>query len=318
MVIKRVVITEPTPYTHEVRAVLGAGISVREGPLTRGELLKALNGCHALFARLGHQIDRELIAMASTLRVIATPTTGLTHIDTLAADEAGISILSLRGENELLKQLPATAELTWALLLAVRRKIAQATRHTAEAGWNRDMFWSSELAGKTLGIIGHGRIGRMVAKYGEAFGMRVLACDCGAWSSESSPAQLVSLGELLVQSDVVSLHASYKQGDLPLLGKAEFSALKPGCLFINTSRGELVDERALADALQSGHLGGAGLDVLRNEPEVDGQLTRLQFDYNLVITPHIGGATHESIGKTEVFMAHRLREFMEKHCGPSR
>lgn len=311
----RLLLTEPTPNTPQVREILGTRLTVVEGPFTRAELLKEVEGCHAVFARLGHLLDKDFLGRARNLRVIATPTTGLTHIDVAAAAEAGISILSLRGALGLLEELPATAEHTWALLMAVRRKILLASRHTVSGGWNRDEFWNSELAGKTLGIIGFGRLGRMVARYGLAFGMRVIAYENSPWPIGHSDVYRVAFSELLSESDVISLHAYYNQGDPPIMDEAAFAALKPGCLIINTARGELIDEHQLLAALRSGRLGGAGLDVLANEPCINSELTRLQYDHNVVITPHIGGATNESITKTEVFIAQRLKEFMENSFG---
>jgi D-3-phosphoglycerate dehydrogenase / 2-oxoglutarate reductase len=310
LAIEHILIPEPTPHTQVVRAILGSEVRVSEGPLDRSALLDAVANCDAVFARLGHQFDRELLTRAHRLRVIATPTTGLTHIDVAAAAEAGITVLSLRGATELLEDLPATAELTWGLLLAIRRRIALASRHTAAGGWDRDEFWGSELSGKTLGIIGLGRIGRMVARYGAAFGMRVIACDIGTVVS-AAPIELVDKASLLAQSDVVSLHAHYNQGDAPILGSNEFAALKPGCLLVNTARGELIDEAALLEALRTGRVAGAGLDVLAQEPRVNLALVALQREHNVVITPHIGGATTESIAKTELYMARRLREFLD-------
>ena len=305
-------IVEPTIHTDVVCRILGDGIDVTRGPLpTRAALLAAISDVDAVFARLGHRLDAEVLSTGRRLRVIATPTTGLTHIDIDAARAAGIEILSLRGEREFLEDLPATAELTWGLLLAATRRITSAARHTLAGGWDRDLFWGSELAGKTLGIIGLGRVGRRVAKYGDAFGMSVIAFDSGRDVQAPAYVRVVDRATLLQSSDVVSIHAHHEQGHSPILTAADFLTLKAGCVLVNTARGELIDEEALVQALVTGRLGGAALDVLTAEPHVDATLLRLQETHNVVITPHIGGATHESIAKTETLMARKLRAYLE-------
>ena len=305
-------IVEPTPYSGEVSAILSERANVTMGHYEREELLQVIGNFDAVFVRLGQMFDVEMIARASSLRVIATPTTGLNHIDIVAAKAANLDVLCLRGEAELLENLSATAELTWGLLLSVVRRITQASLHTQSGGWDRNRFWSTELYGKTLGIIGLGRLGRKVANYGIAFGMNVIAFDVKANGTSGLPITLVDKETLLESADVVSIHASFNQGDLPVLNEQNIQGLKPSCILINTARGELVDEPALIRAIKSGRIAGAGLDVICNEPNINKELATLQSDYNLVVTPHIGGATIESIRKTELFMAHKLRDYLDK------
>lgn len=315
MSIDNVIVLEPTAHTDAVCQILGPHVRVMRGPLTRSALLSAVEGTDALFARLGHRLDAEVLGRSRRLRVVATPTTGLTHIDVSAARNAGVDILCLRGERELLQQLPATAELTWGLLLAVARGMVAAARHTAESGWDRDQFWGRELAGKTLGIIGLGRIGQIVARYAAVFGMRVIAFDPYLRPDDARGVELVGKDELLRTADVVSVHAEYNQGDTPIVGAAELALMKEGSLLINTARGELVDEDALARSITSGRLAGAGLDVLQGEPDVSRDITCLQKTHNVVITPHLGGATMESIEKTELFMARKLKAYIDQVNG---
>lgn len=298
-------------HTDAVCALLGKDLYVTRGPLTRTELLDTVGYYDAIFARLGHRLDADLFLRAESLRVIATPTTGLTHIDVDAATAVGIDILSLRGEHEFLEDLPATAELTWSLLLAVVRRLTHASVHTRDGGWSRDLFRGSELAGKTLGIIGFGRIGKMVARYAIAFGMNVIAFDKAKPDTGSLPVRLVDKLSLLAASDVITIHAHFNQGEPPLLDAVDFEAIKPGCIMINTSRGELLNEVALMRSILSGQLAGVGLDVLVSEPHVNRELLRLQETFNVIITPHIGGATIESTMKTELFMAHKLSKYIE-------
>jgi D-3-phosphoglycerate dehydrogenase len=307
----RVLVLEPTRHTDTVCEVLGPEASVVRGPISRTELMARVSEFDAVFARLGHRLDAEVLSQGGQLRVIATPTTGLTHIDVDAARIAGVDILSLRGEDTLLEGLPATAELTWGLLLAVARKMVAASRHTEAGGWNRDQFWSRELAGKIFGILGCGRVGRQVAAYGAAFGMDVIAYDMSVANVEQTSAREVDKQTLLSTADVISIHAKYDQGDPFLLNASDFDRIKSGSILLNTARGELIDEAALIRSLRSGRLSGAGLDVLRDEPHVNTEMLQLQQTHNVVITPHIGGATHESIMKTELFMARKLRAYLE-------
>jgi D-3-phosphoglycerate dehydrogenase len=312
MAIDKVLIVEPTPYSGEVSAILSERADVTLGDYEREELLQVIGGFSAVFVRLGQMFDSEMIARASSLRVIATPTTGLNHIDIVAAKAANVDVLCLRDEVELLESLSPTAELTWGLLLSVVRRIPKASLHTQSGGWDRNLFWSTELYGKTLGIIGFGRLGRKVANYGLAFGMNVIAFDVRASRTSGLPITLVDKETLIESADVVSIHASFSQGNLPVLNEQNIEGLKPGCIVINTARGELVDESALIRAIKSGRIAGAGLDVICSEQNINKDLVTLQSKYNLIITPHIGGATIESIRKTELYMAHKLRDYLDK------
>jgi D-3-phosphoglycerate dehydrogenase len=242
-------------------------------------------------------LDRETIRAVSRLKVIATPTTGLDHIDLAAAQSRGIAVLSLRDDKEFLSRITATAELAWGLLLSVVRRLPWAVQAAHSGDWARDRFRGHQLSGKTLGIIGYGRLGRIVAEYGKAFRMRVLATDV----SEVVPADYVErmpLSELLPQADVISIHVHLTDQTRGMLGPPEFAQMKHGAVLINTSRGAIIDESALLSALQSGALLGAGLDVIEGEWRTDlAQHPLIAYaasHQNLIISPHIGGVTFES------------------------
>ena len=264
-----------------------------------------------LWVRLRHRIDSQIMAAAPRLKVIVTPTTGLNHIDLEDTRRRGIEVLSLRGENEFLADVRATAEHTIALILSLLRHVPAAMAHVKCGAWNRDQFKGSELYGKTIGVIGYGRLGRIVAHYLRAFDGRVLATDPDLNGAPVAPdVKLVSMTQLLQEADLVTLHTNLCEKTLGLFGQAEFSTMKRGAWFINTSRGELVDENALLAALRSKQLAGAALDVLCEEHS-DGMGSNPLVVYarehdNLVITPHIGGCTTESMEKTELFLAKKL------------
>jgi D-3-phosphoglycerate dehydrogenase len=310
----RILNLEPDNYSPQALSILETVGQVTEGPLTRQQLRDALPDCDVLIVRLGHQIDREVLACGSRLKVLISATTGLDHIDEEYAAERGIAVLSLRGETEFLRSIPATAEHTWGLLLALLRNLPAAYQSVLAGEWNRDRFRGHDLAGKTLGIVGLGRIGEKVAAYGQAFGMRVIAYDPfrADWISGVEKAE--QLDDLLAQTNVLTIHVPLGPSTVWLIGKPQLDLLPEGAVLINTARGEVVDEDALLEALQAGRLMAAGLDVIWGERRTDWRESPL-LEYarghsNLFITPHIGGATVESMEATEIFMARRLAQFL--------
>jgi D-3-phosphoglycerate dehydrogenase len=220
----------------------------------------------------------------------------------------GIAVLSLRGERGFLDQVTATAELTWGLLLALTRRIPAASRAAAAGAWDRDAFRGHDVAGKRLGIVGLGRLGRIVAGYGRAFRMSVAAHDPQTDAWPESVARAESLQALLAQSDVLSLHLPLSRETTGLIDAKALSALPDGAILLNTSRGAIVDEGALLAALMSGRLAGAALDVLSDETAVAASplIAFAKQHERLLITPHIGGASHEAMARTEIFMAEKL------------
>ncbi len=309
---------EPGGYSAAARSILAQIGSLHEEACDRSRLLDLIDDIDVLIVRLGHRVDRELITRGKKLKAIVTATTGLNHIDTAFARKSGIEVLSLKGEREFLGSLTATAELTWALLLALYRKIPYAHTHVINGGWDRDLFRGNQLKGKTLGIIGFGRLGSIVAEYGHAFHMNVIASDPYVTQMPKWVERL-EMYDLLNQSDVVSLHVNLDDSTTGFFGHKSFEAMKQGAVLINTSRGELIDEQAMLMALESGKLAGVALDVLCSEAKKDAQwptnspLWRYAKEQeNIVLTPHIGGATVESMEETEIFMANKLAHFFAR------
>ena len=310
----RILIAGTRPIPDKALAVLQSIGEIRKTNGSRAELLSMISDSDALFTTLDDLIDSEVIASAKKLKIIVTPTTGLNHIDLSAAETRGIKVLSLRGEVDFLQQITATAELTWLLILALARRLVPATQAVKDGTWDRNLFVGGELNGKTIGIVGYGRLGKIVGQYASAFRMRVLANDIRPIQPESGvmPADLPTL---LRESDIVSLHIPCNPQTHAFFDGSKFSQMKRGALFVNTSRGEIVDEMALAEALTSRQLGGAGLDVLGGETSLAPDWLQKhpvaalsgQHD-NLVITPHIGGATRESMEKTCYFVANKLKD----------
>lgn len=312
---RRVLILEPEGFSEQAARRLGEVFEVDLGPLSRDELLGRVGAYHGVIVRLGHRFDRTLLEAADQLRFIASPTTGLNHIDLGVAAERGVAVLSLRGERAFLDSIQATAEHAWALLMALLRRIPAAHASVLNGEWDRDRFKSYELNGRTLGIVGFGRLGTKMAHYARAFGMRVVAHD--PYVALPDDVDGMNLGAVFECADVVSLHASYGPDTEGLVGSEHFSRCRPGALFINTARGEIVREADLVQALRNGWLAGAALDVLCGENMPGGPAVASSdlHDYarthdNLILTPHVGGATFESMARTEEFIVGKVLAFV--------
>jgi D-3-phosphoglycerate dehydrogenase len=307
----RILVAESDGFSAKAAGLLRQANDLVLANLDRRGLLSAVGETDVLWVRLRHRIDAEIMAAAPRLEVIVTPTTGLNHIDLEEAGRRGIQVLSLRGESVFLQDVRATAEHTLALMLTLLRHIPTALVHVRDGGWNRDLFKGRELYGKTVGIIGYGRLGRVVARYLKAFDICVLTTDPNVNVNSIEPGVTsVSLPQLLRGADLVTLHVNLCDETRGFFGRERFAAMKEGAWFINTSRGELVDESALLDSLRSGRLAGAAVDVLCEE-RFEGMEGHPLVAYtreheNLIITPHIGGCTTESMEKTELFLAEKL------------
>jgi len=304
---------EPDQYSDEARSILKQIGQLVEQNMERSELLSSIHEFDVLVVRLKHQVDVELLNAARNLKTIVSATTGLDHIDLEIAAQKNITVLSLRGETEFLRSIPATAELTWGLLLALTRNIPAAHASVLNGEWQRDRFKGHELAGMRLGIVGIGRIGEKIARYALAFGMRVMAYDPYRTDFISGVDKKTTLDELLVEADVLSIHVPLNQETVNLIGARELNLLSPGAWLINTARGAVLNGTALLSNLLSGHLAGAALDVLAGErvSERSPLLEYANAHTNLLITPHIGGVTYESMRATEIFMAKKLEQHVK-------
>jgi D-3-phosphoglycerate dehydrogenase / 2-oxoglutarate reductase len=306
-----ILVAESSGFSRRAVEVLQQTGDLTLADLDRPGLLAAVPRVEVLWVRLKHQIDAEIMDRAARLKFIVSATTGLNHIDLEEAERRGIRILSLRGEVEFLKDVRATAELTVTLTLALLRQLPAAASHVLNGSWNRDLFKGYELFGKTIGVVGYGRLGRIVARYFKAFDAHVLASDPQLKADDvDEDVTLLPLSEVLEASDIVTLHVELNPQTYRFFGKSQFETMKQRAWFINTARGELVDEGALLDSLRSGHLAGAGLDVLTGEDSsgmAKHPLTAYAREHqNVIITPHVGGYTFESTEKTEVFLSNRL------------
>lgn len=286
--------------------------------------LKARNDCasvRVLVVRLAYHLNSQFLQQFPNLHTIATPTTGLNHLDLGYCQQNQIEVISLRKEFAFLKTITATAELAFALMLGLVRNIpASLDSVSKEHLWNRQAFRGRELSQLVLGLLGFGRLGQQMAAYASAFNMKVLATDPFVASTifEQHPVIACSQEELFRQSDVISVHVDFREENRHLIAAEQFGLMHKGSYFINTARGELVDEAALLEALSSGQLAGAALDVLEDEQNLENLFQKSLIRYaenhkNLLITPHIGGCTLDSMHKAEMFIVQKLKERLQTH-----
>ena len=301
----RVVILEPENYSPSALDMYSRLGSVSAKRLQEDELMSELQDAEVLVIRLG-KIGKDLLGLAPRLKVIASPTTGLNHIDLEEVERRGINIVSLKGRRDITEKVYATSEHTVALLLALIRRIPGFHGHVLRGGWDRQRFIGSEISGKTIGIVGCGRLGIRVAEILRAMGAEIVGTD-PYQAAEKIPDFITMMPEkeLLETSDIVSLHIDLRPENVHMFGREQFSIMKPRAYFVDTSRGQLVDEAAMLDALQNGRLAGAAIDVMDNEDPRGAHLENnplieyAKSHENLIITPHIGGATKESMVMTE-------------------
>jgi D-3-phosphoglycerate dehydrogenase / 2-oxoglutarate reductase len=311
----KILIAEPEDFSQKVITELSKVADINLHADRIENLKEALNNYDIFWFRLAYKIDQKVLSAESKCKILVTPVTGIDHIDEALCEKLGVKIICLRGERTFLKEVKATAEHTMGLMLALMRNIVPATESVKSGIWNRDLFRGNELYQKTLGIIGFGRLGALVAEYAYVFGMQVVSYDIRKEVQDdiNNVKFVQNIEDLIVVSDVVSIHINYNITTHHLINQRLLNLFKQGSYFINTSRGGIVDENALLDALQSGKIKGAAIDVLQNEHNLNESNPLIQYarNYNnLIITPHIGGNTFESFEKTELFIANKLISFL--------
>jgi D-3-phosphoglycerate dehydrogenase len=268
------------------------------------ELARDLIDADALIVRSATTVDGQVIANASKLRVIARAGTGVDNVDVPAATERGIVVMNSPGANSI-----SVAEHALALMLALARAVPAADAAMKRGVWDKKRLTGAELRGKTLGVIGLGRIGQAVAARARAFGMEVIAHDpfISEQIASSLNIELLSVDDVCARADYLTLHLPATAETRHLLDARRLALCKKGIRIVNTARGELVDEAALADAIERGHVGGAGLDVFEQEPPPNGRLTTLP---QVVATPHIAASTVEAQELVGTETAMNVRDFL--------
>jgi glyoxylate reductase len=279
-------------------------IGAQKGGLQKGALVEMVRDKKGILSLLVDAIDQEVMDAAPELVIIANCAVGFDNIDVPYAKQKGILVTNTPG---VLTE--TTADLTWALLLAVARRIPQAdffTREKKYKGWELDLFLGREVRAKHLGIIGMGRIGKAVASRAQAFRMKIIYSDPHRLSLEEEKkfdASRVSLDELLSISDFITIHTTLTPETEHLISREKLKLMKKEAVLINVARGPVVDETALAEALEKEQIWGAGLDVYEREPEIE---ERLLSSDRVVLLPHIGSATFETRKKMAMMAAENL------------
>ena len=281
-----------------VLEVLGDEFDVQHVDGTdRPALFEALAGAEALLVRSATRVDAEALGHAPRLKVVARAGVGLDNVDVPAATERGVMVVNAPTSN-----IVSAAEHAVGLLLAVARRIPAADASLRSGQWKRSSFGGVELSGKTVGVVGLGKIGQLVAQRLAAFGTKLIAYD--PYVSPARAAQLgielVDLDELLSHADAISIHLPKTPETLGLIGADQLAKTKPGVLIVNAARGGLVDEQALADAVRRGQVGGAGIDVFTTEPCTASPLFELP---QVVVTPHLGASTAEAQDRAGIDVA---------------
>jgi D-3-phosphoglycerate dehydrogenase len=282
-------------------------------PADREVLLDTIGEYDALWGHISMKIDREVLDRATRLKAINTASTGTDHIDLGLAADRGIRVLSIKSDFALLDTFTATAELGWLLLLACHRHLRTALAAACEEKWPAGTLVGRQLSRTTLGVLGVGRLGKMTVEYGKAFRMRVLGCDLEPFDAPG--VEPVNFDRLLRESDAIAIHVHMTKDNYHLFDAETFGKMKEGAILVNTSRGDIVDEAALIEALETGRLAAYGTDVVHDEWRDDmrtSALVRYARDHlSVIITPHMGGATHRSIADARTFSARKLVHFLK-------
>jgi D-3-phosphoglycerate dehydrogenase len=281
--------------------------------------LNEFNNVDCLWIDMTTPIDESMLSKLPKLRYVVSPTTGLTHLGPLANSSGDIEVISLRGDSQFLKKITSTPELAWSLALTVWRQIIPASESYTDDIAIRQKFSSKQLNGLTVGLIGFGRIGRMLNKYAQAFGMKTIFFDPNLLpddkASHDGANQLQSISEVCQECDILFLVAShdFKQSNsYPILRREHLMQLRSESIVINVSRGSLLDEDALFDFIKNHKIAGAGLDVLAREEKVltttslDPLQTLQREGYNVVVTPHIGGMCWDAFDAAQRHVAQKL------------
>ncbi len=292
-------------YVDELKNIDGFEVDFRNG-IKADDLKRIIHGYDCIIVRSRTKLTADIVNNATTARLVVRAGVGIDNIDVEAATRMGIAVCNTPWANVV-----SAAELAFALMLSLSRNICAANSSVHSDRWETLKFTGSELSGKSLGIIGLGRVGREVAKRAKAFDMKVSAADPYIKHEVASGAgvRLVSLDDLLKESDIVTIHASMLPGNLHLVGKRELALMKKGSLLINTARGEMVDNEALADAVASGAIAGAGMDVFEGEPAVNKKLTSTE---RVIMTPHIGAQTREAQARVGAEVVQVVDSFFSK------
>ncbi|HJP36118.1 MAG TPA: NAD(P)-dependent oxidoreductase [Gammaproteobacteria bacterium] len=308
-----VVFTGPQDAIDWLGEELGNRYSVTHVAADAEKIARALEGAEVLLdASMKIAITAPMIDTAESLKLVITATTGADHIDAAALQSRGIPLKTLRGETAFLRDITPAAELTWLLLMACARRLRAAVRHVENGEWDREQFPGRMLRGRTVGVVGCGRVGTWVSRYARAFDMRVIGYD-PLVTDLAETIERAPLNEVFSEADFVVLTVTFAPETAGLIGAAELGRMKEGAALINTSRGAIVREEDLLDGLISGRPAFLGVDVLEGEPDIrESPIWQYASDHdNVIITPHIGGFSRDALEQVLRHTAKRIIVFFE-------
>lgn len=300
---------EPKDYSKKAISIWEeSGYQYVEGSWNDYNSFKANAEVKVLIVRLGGMVSSEVLNVFPNLKFVISATTGHNHLDKDAIAKRDITLISLRGHEDFLKTIPSTAEFTWALLLNLLRKIPSSISNVEDGNWDRELFKGYQLYGKKIGLVGLGRVGSIVARYAEAFGMVVEYVDPNVVNTQYK--RKMTIEHLVEDVDILSIHVHSDASNYNLIDAEIISKLKEGAYLLNTSRGEIWDEQAVVDSVLSGKLSGVGTDVVVNETTGREQspIWKARNHPNILLTPHIGGASYDAMWQCEEFTQNLLLE----------
>ncbi len=268
-----------------------------------------LNNQEVLFVRLEYHINKSFLDKGKSLKYICTPTTGLNHIDLKECEKRKIKIISLKGEYDFLSTIRATPEHTFGLVLSLLRNYKEAFLSKNNREWNREKYKGFELYENSVGIIGFGRVGKVLSEYFKAFNSKVYFYDIDDSEEINNTIKLNSISKVIKKSNIVILSVSYSPKNHKFFDK-EYIDLLENKYFINTARGELVNEEYLIEKINDDFFAGVAVDVIKDEQSNNNldKILELTKNRNFIITPHIAGATYSSMNRTEEFIVKKMEE----------
>ena len=303
---KALVLENIHPTAVDVLRSRGYEVEVHSGAMREAELIEALDDVQLLGIRSNTTVTERVLEAAPALEAIGCFCIGTNQVDLVAAAERGVGVFNAPYSNTR-----SVVELVIGEIIALARRLPEKTQRMHDGVWDKSARGSHEVRGRTLGIVGYGNIGTQLSNVAEALGMRVVFYDKADRPAHGNARRMASLAELLATADVVSLHVDGRPGNAGLFGAEEFAAMKPRALFINASRGMVVDYDSLRSHVLSGHVAGAAVDVFPVEPKAQGDEFEsvLRGLDNVILTPHVGGSTQEAQEEIGWFVAEKLAGF---------
>ncbi|PKQ18200.1 MAG: phosphoglycerate dehydrogenase [Actinobacteria bacterium HGW-Actinobacteria-8] len=295
------------PQATDILNAADIAVDNRAGALDEDELIEALQGVHLLGLRSKTHVTERVLREAPDLIAIGAFSIGTNQIDLAAAARLGIAVFNAPFSNTR-----SVVEMAVSEMISLTRRLPEHNRQMHAGLWSKSAIGAHEIRGRTLGIVGYGNIGSQLSVIAEALGMNVIFFDNAEKLALGNATKMPTLESLLGEADIVTLHVDGRSGNSGFFGPHQFAAMKPGALFLNLSRGFIVDIEALKAGLASGQIGGAAIDVYPVEPKAKGDefSSPLQNVPNVILTPHIGGSTEEAQRDIGIFVATRLRDFV--------